>query len=423
MTGFVEFAGLFILSATVAQAAVGITAYVARSSAARRRSAEELTLFRERARILLERTQAERDRSELSWNGRRKFRVARRDYENPAKDVCSFYLVPHDQRPLPPFRPGQFLTFELPIPGQPKPVVRCYSLSDGAHLRDHYRVTIKKLGPPPNAPAGTPPGVSSTYFHDSLTEGSIVEVMAPAGQFYLDEESQRPVVLIAGGVGITPVLSMLNTLIGRGSNREIWFFYGVRFRAEHAMYDHLKQIDRDNPNVRLVVCYSSPTESCREGDDFTHKGFVSVALMKTLLPSNNYEFYICGPPPMMEMVNRDLQGWGVPESDIHFEAFGPASVKKTQEPPKADAPAAAAVVFARSNRTIEWTPTAGTLLEFGEANGIKINCGCRTGNCGTCLTAIKEGEINYIHKPGKTPEPGSCLVCISTPKGRVVLDA
>lgn len=425
MTGIVEFAGLFILLATAAQAAVGIASYAVRTSAARRRSAEELALFRERARILLERTEADRDRSELSWNGKRKFQIARRVFENQTKDICSFYLVPHDQRPLPPFRPGQFLTFELAIPGQSKPVVRCYSLSDGAHVRDYYRVSIKKLGPPPKAPPGTPPGLSSNYFHDNLTEGSIVEVMAPAGEFYLDEESQRPVVLIGGGVGLTPVVSMLNSLVGRNSNREIWFFYGVRFRAEHAMYDHLQQIDRDHPNVHLVVCYSSPSETCREGEDYTHKGFVSVDLMKSLLPSNNFEFYICGPPPMMEMVTRDLQNWGVPETDIHFEAFGPATVKKTQEPPKGDAAAAQAipVVFSRSNKTLEWTPAAGTLLEFGEANGIKMNCGCRSGSCGTCLTAVKEGEISYIHKPGKAPEAGSCLVCISTPKGRVVLDA
>jgi hypothetical protein len=419
----IEVAGLLILAATAVQVLTGIAGQAVRVAGARRKGAAELAVFRERARILLERTAIERERAELSWNGKRKFRIARREYENPAGDVCSFYLAPHDQRPLPPFRPGQYLTFELHIPGQPGPVVRCYSLSDGPNARDRYRVTIKKLGPPPKAPPGTPPGLSSSYFHDSLAEGSIVEVMAPGGAFYLEEESDRPVVLIGGGVGLTPVVSMLNTLVASGSNREIWFFYGVRFRAEHAMFDHLKRIDRENPNVNLVVCYSGPTDTCRPGEHYDHKGFVSVDLMKTLLPSNNYEFYICGPPPMMEMINRDLREWGVPEDDIRYEAFGPATVKKAHEAPPVAAGSTYPVVFARAKRTLDWSEAAGTLLEFGEANGIRMSCGCRSGGCGTCLTAIKEGEIEYVHKPGKTPEAGSCLVCIARPKGRVVLDA
>jgi hypothetical protein len=419
----VQTAGYVIVAAATAQAALALAAFTLRTHAQRKIAAAGLTLFRQRAGILLRRTVSERERSELSWNGKRKFVIARRTIENSAGDICSFYLVPHDQRPLPPFFPGQFLTFELPVPGQPAPIVRCYSLSQSSLVRDSYRVTIKKLGPPPKAPEGTPPGLSSNYFHNELTEGSIVEVMAPAGAFYLDEESTRPVVLVGGGVGLTPVVSMLETLVMSGSNREVWFFYGVRNQAEHAFFEHLKQIDRDNANVHVVVCYSSPTENCIEGSHYTSAGFVSVELMKAMLPSNNFEFFICGPPPMMDMITRDLEAWGVPDEDIHFEAFGPATVKKSHEaPPVADA-TVFSVTFSRSKRTLEWRPDSGSLLELAEVNGLKINSGCRSGGCGTCLTAIKDGEIEYLHKPGKKPEAGSCLVCISRPKGTVVLDA
>jgi ferredoxin-NADP reductase len=259
MGGIVELAGLVIILAAVVQAATGVSSVLFRASAQHRRSAAELDSLKERARILLERATSERDRTELSWNGKRKFRIERRDFENQAKDICSFYLVPHDNRPIPPYRAGQFLTFELPIPGQPQPVVRCYSLSDTARA-DHYRVTIKKLGPPPDAPDGTPFGLSSSYFHDQLQAGEIVEAMAPAGEFFLDEESERPVVLIGGGVGLTPVVSMLNALVEHGSHREVWFFYGVRNRSEHAMYDHLKRIDAEHANVHMVICYSQPAD-------------------------------------------------------------------------------------------------------------------------------------------------------------------
>ena len=127
---------------------------------------------------------------------------------------------------------------------------------------------------------------------------------------------------------------------------------------------------------------------------------------------------------MMETITRELKDWGVPEEDVRYEAFGPATIKKTQDYGAAISGASACeIVFARSNQTLQWTPAAGTLLEFGQANGIKISCGCRSGSCGTCLTALKEGEIKYVHKPGRRPEAGSCLVCIAEPNGRVVLDA
>jgi ferredoxin-NADP reductase len=423
MLGIVEVAGLVIILGAAIQVVMGFSAIAIRAAGYQRQAAAELESFSRRAGILLEQAKVERDRTELSWNGKRKFRIDRRVVENESGDICSFYLVPHDERPVPSFRPGQFLTFELPIPGEAQPVVRCYSLSDSPN-EDYYRVTIKRQGPPPNAPDGTPPGLSSNYFHGQLREGDIVEAMAPSGGFYLDEESERGVVLIGGGVGLTPVLSMLNSLIARGGNREIWFFYGIRNREEHAMAEHLREIDRAHANIHIIICYSRPSDSCREGEDYTQKGFVSVDLFKSLLESNNYEFYICGPPPMMDMVTHELAEWGVPEEHINFEAFGPATVKKTQEPaPDADDSQTIEVVFAKSNKTLTWAAAAGTLLEFGEANGIKMNSGCRSGGCGTCLTALIEGEIEYVHRPGKKPEAGSCLVCIAQPAGKVILDA
>jgi ferredoxin-NADP reductase len=423
MMDLVQLTGYVVVGLAAFYAVMVTGSFALRTASARQRSAEDLTLFRERARILLERTAIERDRTELSWNGKRKFVVAKREFENPAADVCSFYLKPHDQRELPPFKPGQFLTFELNIPGQSSPVIRCYSLSQGAHIRDSYRVSIKKQGAPPKAPEGTPPGLSSNFFHEGIEEGAIVEAMAPAGEFYLDEESGRPVVLIGGGVGLTPVLSMLDTLVASGSNREIWFFYGARHQKEHAMFEHMKQVDRDNPNVHMEVCYSGPTDECVAGEHYKHKGYVAVELMKSLLPSNNFEFYICGPPPMMETIVNDLEAWGVPEEDINFEAFGPATVKKSHDAPALADGTTFTVEFSRSNKTVEWKPADGTLLELGEDNGIKINCGCRAGNCGACLTAVKGGDVEYLHKPGKKPEAGSCLVCIARPNGPVVLDA
>ena len=165
----------------------------------------------------------------------------------------------------------------------------------------------------------------------------------------------------------------------------------------------------------------------KEGRDHLHSGYVSADLMKDLLPSNNYAFYICGPPSMMESLIADLKEWGVPESDIHFEAFGPAPVKKaTPDKPAAEKAAAAAgieVIFAKSGKTLKWDPEIDSLLEFAEENDVDIEFGCRAGSCGTCITAIREGDVTYVVEPGSPPEAGSCLTCISVPKTSITLDA
>lgn len=422
MTDVLEMAGFAIVGAALLQVALGLAAVTYRRFSHARQDRRDAWLFERRALALLEAAEAERDRQTLSWAGLRKFTIAHKVPE--ADGVCSFYLKPHDQKPLPPFEPGQYLTFQLHIPGQTKNVVRCYSLSDSARRRDCYRVTIKKLPPPPDQP-DTPPGLSSTYFHEQLEEGDTLDVRAPNGHFHLDQMSMKPVVLIAGGVGVTPMLSMLNTIVDSGSEREVWFFYGVRHGGEHVMKEHLAELDRTCPNVHVVTFYSDPGSEEREGDDFSWKGHVSVDRMKELLGSTNYDFYLCGPPPMMRVITEGLEEWGVPETSVHYEAFGPATVTKTPQSKEAHATTTSGVKveFARSGKTCTWIKEVGSILELAEAQGVTMDSGCRAGNCGTCLTAIKEGEVTYLNEPGVEPEKGSCLSCIAVPNGKLVLDA
>ena len=167
--------------------------------------------------------------STAGWVGFRKFRVDRKITE--CDGVHSFYLVPHDGKPLPSYAPGQYLTFQFRIPGESKPVTRCYSLSD-APGRDYYRCTIKKVPPPPNHP-DFDPGRASTFMNEQVREGDILDVKAPRGNFFLDLDGDRPIVLLAGGVGITPMLSMLNALALSGSSRRAILFYGVMNSMSH----------------------------------------------------------------------------------------------------------------------------------------------------------------------------------------------
>lgn len=269
--------------------------------------------------------------------------------------------------------------------------------------------------------------MSSSYFNNILQPDDILDIRAPSGHFHLMPHRDLPIILVGGGIGITPVLSMLNALCEEGRRSEIWFFFGVRNSTEHVMKTHLETIARSFDNVRLHVCYSDPLESDLKGQDYQHPGYVSVDLFKRLLPSNNYVFYVCGPPPMMDSLTSGLYDWGVPKEHVHFEAFGKATVKKTAtHEAGADAGKSKVeidVAFERSGKTLKWSESRGSLLDLAEENGIPMDFACRTGNCGTCITAIKEGEVKYLVEPGHQVENGSCLTCIGVPTGSLKIDA
>ncbi len=365
----------------------------------------------------------EAEHAQLGWNGLRKFTVAKRITE--CDDVHAFYLKPHDGRPLCAFKPGQYLTFQLDLPGRDKPLIRCYSLSDSPHQKDYYRVTIKKEKAPPDKP-DLPPGAGSSFFADAVKEGDILNVKAPTGHFFLDMTKMNPVVLLAGGVGITPMLSMANAIAASGSKREVYFFFGVRNVREHIHKPELEKLAAENENIHLHIAYSKPSERDVKGKDFHHEGRVGIELLKEILPSNNFEYYLCGSGAFMKSLTDGLEAWGVPDSVVHFEAFGPASVKKKTVAPTAEETSHLTkinVTFGRSNKTVRWEASAGNLLEFAVAQGVKIDSGCCAGSCGSCVVAIKSGEVDYLKKPDAPPESGSCLTCVCRPKSHLVLDA
>jgi ferredoxin-NADP reductase len=374
---------------------------------------ENLALIRAQRRLLVE--------TPLSWNGFRKFVVRRKVLECP--NVCSFFLAPHDTKPLPAFKPGQYLTFRLPNPLGGGPLVRCYSLSDRPHT-DYYRVTVKRASvDSPNGPVG---GLSSSYFHDRIKEGDIVDVRAPAGNFYLEPSDADPVVLIAGGIGLTPIYSMLATLVHQRSRRPIWVFYGLRNRHDHVFKQELAILARDNPHLNIRVCYSRWGSNDEHGEDYHIQGRVTVELLRRTLPSNNFRFYYCGPGPMMEAMTAGLKDWGVPENHLHFEAFGAASVQLVSQAAAVAEPTAiatATVTFRKSGMTQTWDGTQGSLLALAEQAGIAISSGCRAGNCGTCVVALHAGEVGYVHPPGVPLEARTCLTCLAHPKGDITLDA
>ncbi|NCF55938.1 MAG: 2Fe-2S iron-sulfur cluster binding domain-containing protein [Planctomycetia bacterium] len=361
----------------------------------------------------------------LKWKGYRRFRVSNRVME--AQDICSFYLSPLDEEAICPYEPGQHLGFKFQIPGEAKHLIRTYSLSSGDTASNNYRVTIKKVPPPPGT--SHPPGRGSTYFHEDLEIGSTIEVSAPAGKFYLDRQDQRPAVFIAGGIGVTPLLSMLEVICDKKIDRVCHFFHAVRNSDDHAFAQSLKNLAEGNPNVSLHTYYSSPQENAELASGIK-TGFLSVDAIKDAIGHSEAQFYICGPPPMMEALVPSLEEAGVNSADILMEAFGPASVKKKknsesdgqEKDAKLESSKFGSVHFVKSDVTVEWDGSS-SILDMAEEHDVDLESSCRAGSCGTCQVKVVSGKIIYEDEPSTDPDEGNCLTCVGTPEGDVKIDA
>lgn len=375
-----------------------------------------------------------RSANHAAWTGTRDFRVISRTYEDAARSQCSFTLQPVDGQPLPEFRPGQYLTFVLQVmddarQGERRSVTRCYSLSD-APAPDHYRVSIKRVRPPSDRP-DLAPGVSSNHFHDHVRVGDVLQVKAPSGHFTIDPDPNVPAVLVAGGIGITPMMSMLRWCLTRQPERHVYLYYGLRQGNEHAFKSQLEEMASAHPRFKLNVVYSRPVAEDVQGRDFQHTGHVDLALLQRTLPHGRHQFYICGPAAMMESLVPALAEWGVPEADVHFEAFGPASVRKAGPahaatrtlPATATSQVELEVQFKRSGRTLTWDGSDSNLLDFAERHGVSVESGCRSGSCGSCETRQLAGSVEYAQRPDCDPTPGHCLLCVGRPVSALVLDA
>jgi uncharacterized protein len=362
-----------------------------------------------------------------AWPGWREFRVVRREFEDSAHTQCSFYLEPADGVPLPPFVPGQFLTFALTIvdaKGAKRTLTRCYSLSDRPEPA-RYRITVKRVTAPVERPQ-LAPGACSNHFHDAVRMGDLVKVKAPAGRFVVDSDTTLPVVLIAGGVGITPLMSMLQAGLAAEPHRQVHLYYGVRHGGEHAFRAALDELARLHSNFHLNVVYSRPRPEDARDRAFHHAGHVDVDLLRRTLPIGRHGFYLCGPPPMMASLIPGLEEWGVLPGDVHYEQFGPASVRSTLSLSKDSVPSgppSVEVKFRKSGRTLVWDGSDASLLDFAERHDVSIESGCRAGSCGSCETKILAGTVSYAHEPDHQPARGYCLLCVGTPERALELEA
>lgn len=243
------------------------------------------------------------------WRGARAFRLARKEAESA--EISSFYLEPQDGAALANFEPGQYIGLRLVVDGQE--IRRNYSLSAAPNGKS-YRISVKR----------EPGGVASGYLHEQVHEGALLDVFAPAGEFVL-AAGDKPVVLISGGVGITPTLAMLDAaLLGQ---RPVHFIHFARNRSVHAFRAAIDARHVRHAQLKRFYVYDEPTSKGASESDAPHAtGLLSSQQLAALLPaSRDVDAYFLGPKPFMRHVKKQLRELGVPDAQVRYEFFGPAS--------------------------------------------------------------------------------------------------
>lgn len=363
-----------------------------------------------RCDIALDPRSEERQRG---WPGHRRLRIARLRRE--AEGVTAVELETVDGSYLPDYRPGQHIQLSLPFPDGP--VSRAYSLTGPAAMRRRtgYEIAVrhqKGVG----ADGATFEGLVSSHVNMRWRVGDMVDISAPRGSFVIPRDHRQPIVLLAGGIGITPFISLLESLQD-GCLNEIWLFYANLNSRTHAFRTAIEHHQARLPGLRVQNHYDAPLQSDRLGVDYDSGMRVSADVVSDELLERRPRFYMCGPPAMMDAFADGLTRRGTPKFDIFREVF------RSPSPLPKDDGKTFSVRFANSSdAAATWSPKDGTLLSFAESLGLTLPSGCRVGQCESCVVRIASGRVRHLH--GHEPEdPKDCLTCQAVPTENLVIEA
>ena len=347
------------------------------------------------------------------WSG--KLRVGRIFQETP--DVKTFRLLNPLGGALPfSYLPGQFLTLTVAPDG--KPIKRSYTIASSPTQHDYAEICIKH----------DEGGEVSGFLHNQIKEGDLVELSAPSGLFTFTGRECKCILLIGGGVGITPLMSVLRYLTDRSWSGDIFLLYCVKTPRDIIFREELDYLQRRHPNLRVVVTVSRP-----EGTDWKGlTGRISKELIVESVPDVASRYvHICGPVPMMEVTKKMLAELGVPSNRIKTEAFGPALGKPEPilapavSPPTSVAISLPTVTFSASEKSAPLPPDK-CILDVADEIGVDIDNSCRVGTCGTCRIKLVSGDVTMAVEDGLEPgdkEQGIILACQARSTGNVAVDA
>ena len=349
------------------------------------------------------------------WNG--ELVVENIHYET--HDVKTFRFI-HPQSDIPfAHRPGQYMTLTLNIDGQT--VKRSYTIASSPAQRGHVELTIKR----------NPEGIVSRYMHDQLNAGDKIRIGAPGGKFFFDDLQAKAVVLIAGGVGITPLMSILRNLADRSWGGKIYFINAMRSTADRIFADEIANLAKRFENLHVLNYYSqsdpstidaTPSERWQE-----RSGYLNASDLSAFVPDlKTLPVFLCGPDPMMQAVRKMIVSLGTPNEQIATEEFvSPRSVAGREQSSNSSQPedtglangAVASITFSTSNQSIE-VDASSTVLEAAEQAGVAIPWECRSGICGQCKLRCISGRVTMDSRDAlsKSEEAnGFILACQSHP--------
>lgn len=335
------------------------------------------------------------------------------DVIDESTSIRSFHLKPNDGKGLIAHKAGQHLPIRVTLPGDTDPTLRTYTLSC-APSDDGYRISVKR------------DGRVSSFLHDHVSQGTIVEAKGPAGGFTLDAAATRPAVLVAAGVGITPMLAMLRQIVFEGlrtrNTRQTWLIQTARNRAERAFDAEIDALVATAQGaVKVIRIVSKPGPDEQTGRDHQGVGRLSADTFRQILPFGDYDFYLCGPGGFMQDLYDGLRDLDVSDARIHAEAFGPSALVRRADPGAAGASlpqpssVSVGVMFTASTKEARWQPDSGSLLELAESRGLKPEHSCRSGSCGSCAVRLLKGKIAYPVAPTAPVGPGEILLCSAVP--------
>ncbi len=357
--------------------------------------------------------------SKKIWSG--SLRVASIVQETP--DVLTFRFVVPDGSRLPfEHKPGQYLVISPVIDG--KKVNRTYTISSPPTRANYCEITVKR----------EENGFVSRHLHETVREGDMITISAPAGRFIFDGTQAESIVLIAGGVGVTPLMSILRYLTDKNWKGEIHFIFSVKTQSDIIFRKELDELKARHPNLRLHVALSRA-----EGTDWMgHKGRINGEFLAKVIPNPaKHPVYICGPTPMMAPTIQLLRDLGVPAEQIKSEEFIAAKKAVTTSkdaivPPlpampvmMPDTNAEPMLTFSRSGKSVALEPDK-CLLELAEEAGVNIDYECRSGICGRCKTRLLRGYVTMEVQDALDDDEKSkniILMCQARATERVTVEA
>lgn len=344
-----------------------------------------------------------------------RFRIINKVQES--QNIYSFYLKPSDEKEITHFQPGQHVNIRISLPGNNDTITRPYTLSS-APGQHQYRITVKREE-----------GIVSSFLHDHVKPGDTLWISEPMGKFVLPKNSRKPVVLISAGVGITPMISMVEAIADEPDPRQVWLFHGSKNKQVRPMAELLKTLSDKHDNIRVHMHHSRPADDEIAGIDYDAIGRIELNFLKNHLPDYDADYYLCGPATFIETLSDGLRSLGISDEQIFSEYFGRVAIDKIPDNTdendnfvKEQKPAEIRISLMQSEQSFAWNNSYGSILDLLEANGIFPPSSCRLGTCMSCCTGLLAGAVSYQPEPLAEPFEGDILLCCAKPQTNLELD-